>query len=200
MALQIADNGKNNTILIPDDVLGQDGTILLEGNDNVIEISSGCSLTGARITLGNGSRLHIKDRCRLAALEVYCRSEGVVQIGRNCKFTWYTRLYLHEKGKIDIGQDCLFASDSLISVSDMHTIFDRETGRRINLAKDITLEDHVWLGERTTVLKGVTIGGGSAVGVGSIVTKSIPPFCLSAGIPARVLRTNVSWDEALRPE
>jgi acetyltransferase-like isoleucine patch superfamily enzyme len=50
------------------------------------------------------------------------------------------------------------------------------------------LEDRVWLGAHVVVLKGVTIGEGTIVGAGSVVTRSLPPNCVAAGVPARVLR------------
>jgi acetyltransferase-like isoleucine patch superfamily enzyme len=52
----------------------------------------------------------------------------------------------------------------------------------------VILEPHVWIGNRVTILKGVRIGYGSVVAAGSVVTHSIPPMSIAAGIPARVLR------------
>ena len=53
---------------------------------------------------------------------------------------------------------------------------------------DIVLEDDVWLGTGASVLAGVTIGRGTIVGTGSVVTKDLPPFVLAGGAPARVIR------------
>lgn len=47
---------------------------------------------------------------------------------------------------------------------------------------------NVWLGEKVTVLPGVTIGEGSIIGANSVVTKDIPPFCVACGSPARIIR------------
>ena len=52
----------------------------------------------------------------------------------------------------------------------------------------ITIQNKVWLGFNVIVLKGVTIGEGSIVGAGSVVTKDIPPYTIVAGNPARVIR------------
>jgi len=52
----------------------------------------------------------------------------------------------------------------------------------------IKIEDDVWIGANCTILKGVTIGRGSVVAAGSVVTQSVPPFRIVAGVPARMLR------------
>ncbi len=52
----------------------------------------------------------------------------------------------------------------------------------------IVIEDNVWIGERSTVLKGVTIGRGSIVGCDSVVTKSVPPYSVACGNPAKVVK------------
>lgn len=56
----------------------------------------------------------------------------------------------------------------------------------------VTIEDDVWVGTRAVILRGVTIGRGSVVGAGSVVTKSVPPYAIAAGNPARVVRYR--WD------
>ncbi len=56
----------------------------------------------------------------------------------------------------------------------------------------VIIEDDVWIGARAIVLRGVTIGRGSIVGAGSIVTKSVPPYAIVAGNPAHVVRYR--WD------
>ncbi len=52
----------------------------------------------------------------------------------------------------------------------------------------VILEENVWLGGRVIVLPGVTIGAGSAVGAGSVVTRDIPPRSLAVGVPAKVIK------------
>ena len=54
--------------------------------------------------------------------------------------------------------------------------------------KPVVIEDNVWIGERSTILKGVTIGEGSVIGCNSVVTKDIPPYCIAAGNPAKVVK------------
>jgi acetyltransferase-like isoleucine patch superfamily enzyme len=59
----------------------------------------------------------------------------------------------------------------------------------------VTIGDHVWLGTRAIILKGVTIGDGALVAAGAVVTKDVPPKTLVGGVPARVIREGVDWRE-----
>lgn len=52
----------------------------------------------------------------------------------------------------------------------------------------VIIEDNVWIGQYTAILKGVTIGKGSVVGAHAVVTKDIPPYSVAAGNPARVVK------------
>jgi acetyltransferase-like isoleucine patch superfamily enzyme len=60
--------------------------------------------------------------------------------------------------------------------------------QEITSAGDIVLEDDVWLGLSVQVLDGVTIGQGTVVGAGAVVTRSLPPHSIAVGVPARVIR------------
>ncbi|MCI8855592.1 MAG: acyltransferase [Clostridiaceae bacterium] len=55
-------------------------------------------------------------------------------------------------------------------------------------AGSITVGDYVWIGARSTILQGVTIGEGAVIAAGSVVTRDIPPYTVAAGVPARVIR------------
>lgn len=52
----------------------------------------------------------------------------------------------------------------------------------------IVVEDGVWIASRATILKGVTVGHGSVVAYGAVVTKNVPPVSIVAGVPAKFLR------------
>lgn len=70
----------------------------------------------------------------------------------------------------------------------------------------VVIEDDVWVGARAVILRGVRIGRGAVVGAGSVVTKSVPPYAIAAGNPARVVRfrwdveTIVNHEKSLYPE
>lgn len=54
--------------------------------------------------------------------------------------------------------------------------------------KEVIIEDDVWMGYNVVILPGVTIGKGSIIGAGSVVTKDVPPGCVYAGVPAKLIK------------
>ena len=93
------------------------------------------------------------------------------------------------KERIDIGSRVLIGTGVIIADTDAHTI--EPEGRRYDLSggasKPIIIEDDVFIGARAIILKGVTIGKGSIVGAGAVVSRSIPQMSIAAGNPARVV-------------
>lgn len=51
----------------------------------------------------------------------------------------------------------------------------------------VTVEDHVWIAARATILPGVTVGRGAVVSAGAVVTRDVPPMSIVAGVPAKVI-------------
>lgn len=99
-----------------------------------------------------------------------------------------------------IGNGCLFAEGFDVTVSDMHSITDVETGRRINPPADIDIGQHVWLGQKKSmVLKEATIPPHSIVEECALVTGTYPGNAVIAGVPTRAIKTGVSWDRRLLP-
>ncbi|MFT5888479.1 MAG: acetyltransferase-like isoleucine patch superfamily enzyme [Zhongshania sp.] len=108
-----------------------------------------------------------------------------IRIGNYCLISPGVRISAAKS--IQIGDNCMFASNVYISDSDWHGIYNRI--RPFRSEKPIIIEDNVWLGERVIVNKGVCIGENSVIGAGSIVTKNIPANSIAAGNPARVIKT-----------
>jgi lipopolysaccharide O-acetyltransferase len=52
----------------------------------------------------------------------------------------------------------------------------------------VVIEDDVWIGEQVCILPGVRVGKGAIVGAGAIVTKSLPPYTIAVGAPAKVIK------------
>lgn len=64
----------------------------------------------------------------------------------------------------------------------------------------VTIEDDVWAGANITILKGVTIGRGSVIAAGAVVNKSMPPYSIIGGVPARVLKKRFTIEQILEHE
>jgi acetyltransferase-like isoleucine patch superfamily enzyme len=96
--------------------------------------------------------------------------------------------YIHAAGKIIISKDCLFGP-RITLVAGNHNFKDQDTPIRLQggIAKDILIQDDVWLSANVTVLGGVTIGKGSVIGAGSVVTRNIPPYSIAIGVPAKII-------------
>ena len=88
--------------------------------------------------------------------------------------------------KISIGKSSMIASDVTITDSDWHGIFDRTD--YVALPKEVEIEENVWIGERSIVLKGSKIGKNSIIGAGSVVAGDIPENCIFAGNPAKFVK------------
>lgn len=102
-----------------------------------------------------------------------------------------TCIWAHNE--IIIGDNVKIGGDCILLDSDAHSLnyLDR---RNINLdikhtkSASITIENDVLIGTRSIILKGVTIGSKSIIGSGSVVTKSIPPNCIAAGNPCKIIK------------
>lgn len=95
---------------------------------------------------------------------------------------------------ISIGHNVVVSERVVIRDSDNHVIETKgEAIGKQPVARPIVIEDHVWIGMNVIVLKGVTIGEGAVVAAGSVVNKDVPPHCLVAGVPARVVKMDVTW-------
>jgi len=102
-------------------------------------------------------------------------------------------------GSVLVGEDCMFASGITIRTSDMHSVMDMTTGAHLNPPNGVLLEPHIWLGQESMVSKGVTIGLGSIVGAKALVNKNVARFCSVGGLPAKLLRSDTTWDRAVPP-
>lgn len=146
-----------------------------------------------QITLGKG--VVLCSDARFTALGVSCptvlralRPNARISIGSN---TGLSGTVICSALSVEIGADCLLGADVQIFDTDFHKI--AAENRRYDSSDDVvkcapvTIEDNVFIGAGTKVLKGVRIGRNSVIGAGSVVTKDIPGNSIAAGNPARVI-------------
>jgi lipopolysaccharide O-acetyltransferase len=98
---------------------------------------------------------------------------------------------------VAIGNNVMFASKVYLSDHNHGTYEgNHQSGplippfmRNLTSDKSVIIEDNVWIGEMVSIMPGVKIGQGSIIGSNAIVTKSIPPFSIAVGVPAKVIKT-----------
>jgi acetyltransferase-like isoleucine patch superfamily enzyme len=109
---------------------------------------------------------------------------GSITIGDYVMISPGTRISACES--IEIGNAVMMANGVYITDSDWHGLYDRT--RRDSPARPVRIGDNAWLGDHSTVLKGVSIGENSVVAAGAVVTRDVPSNVVVAGNPAVVVK------------
>lgn len=97
---------------------------------------------------------------------------------------------------VTIGRDVVISERVVIRDCDNHIVWDEgvEVDKDAKpMALPIVIKDHVWVGMNAVILKGVTIGEGAVIAAGSVVNKDVPAHCMVGGVPAKVIKTGISW-------
>ena len=155
-----------------------------------------------------GKWIHIGDSVaiwREARIEALCdRSEAPgIHIGNGT--TIHPYVHIGALQEVAIGAGVLIASRVYITDHDHDYLnpFEPPISNGRLIVDPVRIEDYVWLGEGAMVLKGVTIGERSIIGAGSVVTRSIPPFSIAVGSPAKVIRRYNQdakvWEKVVTP-
>lgn len=157
--------------------------ISIKGN---VSIKLGSHLSGGFLN-GRKGKIEVEEGCELSTGVIIKAYGGTVKINSNTFIGEYVCIYGH--GGVEIGQNTLIAMHTCI-VSANHTIPDKKTLIRSqgDILLPIKIGDDVWIGAGCKILGGVTIGDGCVVGAGSVVTKSLPPYSIAVGVPAKVIK------------
>lgn len=166
------------------------------GDNNSLNIESGASLTKCKLVFkGKNNTVHVKCRTHLQNITFWCEGDNnKIEIGRMVTMGENVELAACEGKTIVIGDDCMFSHDIAFRTTDSHSIIDVH-GRRLNMAKDIVVGKHVWIGLESLILKGCTIPDNCIVGAKSLVSASLDVKANSiiAGNPAKVIKENINW-------
>lgn len=112
-----------------------------------------------------------------------CSPKAVIQIGNHVGISGAT---ISSNSTITIGNNVLIGSGVLITDSDAHSINPKFRNDKSKImSSPIIIEDDVFIGARSIVLKGVTIKKGALIGAGSVVSKDVEAFAIVAGNPAK---------------
>ncbi|THJ19975.1 MAG: acyltransferase [Nitrospira sp. CG24E] len=143
-----------------------------------IRVGRGCLIEGRLVVERDESRLDIGDNVLLGG-------ESVI----DCALS------------VRIENDVLISYQCIIADSDNHSVYPELRARDLynwmngrthdwshSMMAPVVIKRGAWIGARSMILKGVTVGEGAVIGMGSVVTRDVPPRTVVAGNPARVLR------------
>lgn len=109
---------------------------------------------------------------------------GTLKIGKRCFFNHNVSITCN--GGITIGDDCNIANN--VVIVDHDHIIEREGANGKTYSDSIVIGDRVWIGANAVITKGVSVGTGSVIAAGAVVTRSIPPHEIWGGVPARLIK------------
>lgn len=141
----------------------------------------GTLVINGKACIGRGSRISIG-------------KAGKLTIGKDFLITG--RSTIISQKEITFGNDCLLSWDILIMDTDFHSIIDSQKNNIINQPLPIHIGNHVWIGCRNTILKGVSIADDVIISANSTITNSITEsHCAIGGIGknATILKKDISW-------
>ncbi len=127
-----------------------------------------------------GKNVSIGRCCRLG--NTFEEGNGIV-LGDNCYIQDY---FTAIDGNITIHNNCLIASN--VSIFGANHSIDIEDKFQTMIRGDVEIGEYTWIGEKAIILPNVTIGNNCIIGAGSVVTKSIPPYSIAVGNPAKVVK------------
>lgn len=202
--------GSNNKITIVEDgvkysmpEVGIEGLDLsINGDNNTVLIEMPLNFVDCKLSLvgdNNSFVLRSSRKTRFLKVVFYVADGCSIDIGRNCYINNNATFIAKEKTgtKIVIGDDCIISAECLLRCGDGHTMINEYTGAPLNEPEDIVLEDHVWVGVRSVLLKKTYLSKDTVVGAMSLVNKRFEiPNVLIAGVPAKIIKSGVNWDLA----
>lgn len=149
---------------------------------------------------GESSNVVVESHCTVGAIFM-CQCGGHIKVGKDTYIGPGT--YIQAKESITIGNSVIVANNVLLCDNNNHPT-DPKLRLEMSACNDfmndelwtwkysesapIVIEDNVWIGRDARILKGVTVGRGSIVAMGAIVTHDVPPYCVVAGNPAKIVK------------
>lgn len=143
--------------------------------------------------IGDGRGIFIGDNCviyprnRLVMGDLNANRDANIVIGNNVLIN--AGGYISGEGGLEIGNFVLIGPNvNILSAGHEFGDCDKPIQKQGLTYGKIKIEDDAWIGAGSVVLQGLTIGRGAVVGAGSVVTRSVPPYAIVIGNPARIVK------------
>jgi len=184
-------------------LLGRSGIRLGQGTT----VYPGAIIACSRLEYGDSEEMlpegtvTIGDNCSISYGSILVTYGGSITIGNEVSLN--PGVMIHGNGGVKIGNYVRIAAQTSI-IAGNHRFDQREIPIKNQGMKclGIVIEDDVWIGAGVRILDGVTISRGAIIGAGAVVTKSVPPFAIMGGVPAKRLGTRgikkQGWKTALK--
>jgi acetyltransferase-like isoleucine patch superfamily enzyme len=142
-----------------------------------------------RISLKQNSELYITDNFKIGSgSDIRIFDGGKLTLGSGY-INGFSQIVCAKS--IEIGNDVAIAREVIIRDTDAHDIVGNNYNHE--KIKPVKIGNHVWIGAKAMIMKGVTIGDGAIIAAGAVVTKDVPSNSIVAGVPAKVIKENVTW-------
>ena len=132
-----------------------------------------------KIVLGEG----VSFNGTVVPIELVTYESGSIEIGAHTFINYGSSIAA--RTSVKIGSHCHLGHYMFVMDNNQHDVVRHW---ELPPSDPVVIEDNVWIGSKVVILPGVRIGSRAVIGAGSIVTKDVPPRCVAAGNPARVLR------------
>lgn len=126
---------------------------------------------------------------RFNGKDVIFYGDGEINIGQNSYIGHYSTIQAAKGYKVSIGKGCSISHNVRMYTSSKKPDYDFSNRTEVPEKQgNIIIGNYVWIGANVFINPGVTIGDNSVIGANAVITKNIEPFCIYAGVPAKLIR------------
>lgn len=156
---------------------------IVEDNAEINCMAHSGIVVGDRVTIGKNAIIR--------PVNIYGAEIGVgLKIGDNSSIGPFA--YIGCSGLIEIGNNVIMSPRvSIYSENHLYSSLEKPIMYQGVKREFVKIEDDCWIAANSVILSGVTIGKGSVIAAGSVVTKDVPPYSVVAGVPAQVIKSRV---------
>jgi acetyltransferase-like isoleucine patch superfamily enzyme len=189
--------GKQNILNIGVNNIFSRSRIIINGNRNSLIVKNNCSFNCVKFIIrGNDNNIIIDDGVIFnKTSELWIEGDGCeIIIGRESTFESVHLAATEFNTKIIVGSDCMFSTNIELRTGDSHSVIDKISKYRLNLAQNVVIGSHVWVGSYVSILKGSEVASNSILATRAVLTKKIKQSnVMIAGIPAKIIKNNIDW-------